>query len=318
MQHAKQFLSSEDIRPLARRSDLAGVLMLLHCWGIIVAALIVFAAWPNPLTFILAVTLIGSRQLGLAILMHEAAHSALFKTRSLNEFAGIWLCGHPILADMLAYRHYHLTHHRYTQTDKDPDLALSLPFPASRASLMRKAFRDITGQTGIKQVGGQIILWFRMAGDHDAVEEAEAREKMAQAFKGLSFGTSLCVNALIIIALGIIGDWWWGLAFWLLPLLTWFQLVLRIRNIAEHGAVERSENPLQNVRTTQAGPLWRLFVAPYWVNYHLEHHLVMHLPARNLPKLHKLMVERGHADAMRIAPSYWSVLGDVGWRRANH
>lgn len=315
MQYAKQFLSSEDIRALSKRSDWMGAWMLLHCWGIIFGALALFGIWPNPLTFILAVMLIGSRQLGLAILMHEAAHSALFKSRQLNEFAGIWLCGHPILADMPAYRHYHLAHHRYTQTDRDPDLALSLPFPTTRASLIRKFLRDLTGQTGVKQLVGQIVLWFRMAGDHDAVEEAEAKEKMAQAFKGLDFGTSLGVNAAIIIAFGLIGDWWWGLAFWLLPLLTWFQLVLRIRNIAEHGAVEHSENPLQNVRTTAAGPLWRLFVAPYWVNYHLEHHLVMHLPARNLPKLHRLMIERGHGAAMRLSSSYWSVLGDVGWRR---
>lgn len=314
MQHAKTFLSSDDIRPLAERSDLAGALMLAHCWAIILGALALFALWPNPLTFVLAVMLIGSRQLGLAILMHEAAHAALFKSRRLNEFAGIWLCGHPILADMTAYRHYHLSHHRHTQTDKDPDLALSLPFPTTRASLLRKAWRDLTGQTGVKQLVGQIVLWFRMAGDHDAVDEA-AKEKMAQAFKGLSFGTSLAVNLVIIVAFGLIGDWWWGLAFWLLPLLTWFQLVLRVRNIAEHGAVERSENPLQNVRTTRAGPLWRLFVAPYWVNYHLEHHLVMHMPARNLPKLHQMMIARGHGDAMRISPSYWSVLGDVGWRR---
>ena len=313
MQHAKSYLTSDDIRPLAQRSDLWGALMLLHCWGIVAAALAVFALWPNPLTFVLAVMLIGSRQLGLAILMHEAAHSALFRTRALNEVAGTWLCGHPILADMAAYRHYHLSHHRFTQTEKDPDLALSLPFPTTRASLMRKFVRDLTGQTGVKQVAAQIAIWFRMAGDPDAVDEA-TKEKMAQAFKGTQFGTSLAVNAAIVIGLGLIGDWWWGLAFWLLPLLTWFQLVLRIRNIAEHGAVERSQNPLQNVRTTRAGPLWRLFVAPYWVNYHLEHHLVMHLPARNLPRLHALMVARGHAPAMRISPSYWDVLGEVGWR----
>ncbi|QPH54994.1 fatty acid desaturase family protein [Pontivivens ytuae] len=314
MQYAKQFLSSEDIRPLAERSNITGALLLLHCYGIIAAAIALFALWPNPLTFLLAVMLIGSRQLGLAILMHEAAHNALFRNRKVNEFAGRWLCGHPIMADMVAYRHYHLTHHRFTQTEKDPDLKLSAPFPTTRASLIRKFVRDLTGQTGVKQLVGQIVVWMQLAGDHDAVEAAEAEEKMAQAFKGLSFGTSLAVNAGIIVALGLVGDWWWGLAFWLLPLLTWLQLVLRLRNIAEHGATEASDNPLQNVRTTLAGPLWRLFVAPYWVNYHLEHHLVMHMPAYNLPKLHKLMVEKGYGDKMRVAPSYWKVLGEVGWR----
>ncbi|WP_316014060.1 fatty acid desaturase family protein [Roseobacter sp. HKCCA0434] len=313
MQFAKRFLTSDDIRPLAQRSDLWGAWLLLHCWGLIGLAITGFALWPNAFTFLLAVMIVGSRQLGLAILMHEAAHSALFRTRGLNEFAGTWLCGHPILADMLAYRHYHLAHHRFTQTDKDPDLPLSKAFPTTRASLIRKALRDLTGQTGVKQLVAQFVLWLRLAGDHDAIEEAEAKERMARAFKGTSFGVSLLVNVAILTALGLIGAWWWGLAFWLLPLLTWFQLVLRVRNIAEHGAVEQSEDPLQNVRTTMAGPLWRLFVAPYWVNYHLEHHLVMHLPAHKLPKVHRMMVERGHAARMRVSPSYWHVLREVGW-----
>src|SRR3546814_7780755 len=51
----------------------------------------VFAVWPNPLTFIAAVMVIGGRQLGLAILMHDAAHGLLFRTRRWNEFAGQWL-----------------------------------------------------------------------------------------------------------------------------------------------------------------------------------------------------------------------------------
>ncbi len=104
------------------------------------------------------------------------------------------------------------------------------------------------------------------------------------------------------------GAWWWWFAFWALPLLTWYQLVLRVRNIAEHGVVEFSENPLRNVRTTKAGPLMRLLLAPYWVNFHLEHHLVMHVPCRNLSKLHRLMLEKGHGPDMEIAQNYWDVL----------
>ena len=48
--------------------------------------------------------------------------------------------------------------------------------------------------------------------------------------------------------------------------------------MAEHAATDFSDNELQNVRTTYANPIIRLFLAPYWVNYHLEHHLIMHVP----------------------------------------
>lgn len=304
MTPGKAFLTPEEIRPLAQRSDLWGALLLLHCWGVIAAALALFALWPNPLTFLVAVVLIGSRQLGLAILMHEAAHSALFRNRALNEWAGEWLCGRPILADMLEYRRYHLKHHRFTQTEEDPDLTLSRPFPCTRASLLRKLWRDISGQTGVRQRAQQIMFAFKMAGE----SEGATSQDLAQAFSGPVLGRALVANAALFAAMWAAGAWWWWFAFWLLPLLTWFQLVLRVRNIAEHGAVEFSDDPLRNVRTTKAGWLLRLLLAPYWVNYHLEHHLVMHVPCRNLPRLHALMLEKGHGPRMEIGRSYWQVL----------
>ncbi len=301
----REFFSTSEIRDLAARSDLWGLWLVVHCWATIALALGLFALWPNLLTFVLAVVIIGSRQLGLAILMHEAAHNALFKSPRLNAFAGEWLCGRPILADLAEYRRYHLKHHRHTQTDEDPDLILSKPFPTTRASLRRKFWRDITGRTGLKQRSQQIMFALKMAGE---VEGQPGAQELAQAFSGPVIGRALITNAVLFALMWAVGAWWWWLAFWVLPLLTWFQLVLRIRNIAEHGAVEAVDDPLRNTRTTYAGPLMRLLVAPYWVNYHLEHHLVMHVPARNLPKLHDMMVERGHAAQMQIGRNYADVL----------
>jgi len=312
MTPGKCYLSTDEIRPLAERSDLMGLWLVLHCWGVISLSVALFALWPNPVTFLLAVLVIGSRQLGLAILMHEAAHNALFKSRALNDFFGEWFCGRPILAELAAYRHYHLTHHRFTQTDKDPDLVLSSKFPTTRASLKRKFTRDLTGQTGIKQLISQIMMSVRLGGDDEATKAASS--DFAQSFKARDLWKSLPVLVGIIVVMGLIGDWWWGLAFWLLPYLTWFQFVLRVRNIAEHGATEQSQNPLQNVRTTLAGPIARLLVAPYWVNYHLEHHLVMHVPCWRLADMHKALIDKGLGTQMRVADSYQAALVEAGWR----
>lgn len=306
------YLSRGDIRALSERSNVMGALLVLHCWAVIAGAVALFAIWPNPLTGLLAVMLIGSRQLGLAILMHEAAHNALFKSRRLNDIVGEWMCGRPIMAELHAYRHYHLQHHRHTQTDKDPDLVLSEKFPTSKASLRRKFIRDLTGQTGVKQLLAQIAMTVRLAGDDDAIEAA--KPDMAQAFKSRHLFMSLPIFAAVMVVMGLFGDWWYGLAFWLLPYLTWFQLVLRVRNIAEHGATERSENPLRNVRTTLAGPVTRALVAPYWVNYHLEHHMVMHVPCWRLPHMHALLGRGDAGIAMNVAPSYRAALAEAGWR----
>ena len=311
MTPGKTYLSPPEIRALALRSDIAGWLLVLHCWAVIGLAVGIFSIWPNLITFLLAVMIIGSRQLGLAILMHEAAHNALFRSRPLNEAFGEWLCGRPIMAELASYRHYHLNHHRFTQTDKDPDLVLSAKFPTNRASLKRKFIRDLTGQTGIKQLLAQVMTSFRLAGDADAI--LEAKHDAAQAFKARELWKSLPIFLGVIVVMGIFGEWWYGLAFWLLPYLTWFQLVIRVRNIAEHGATEQSENPLQNVRTTRANLAARVFIAPYWVNYHLEHHMVMHVPCWRLPKMHAALVAKNLNEQMRFSPSYGHALKEAGW-----
>jgi fatty acid desaturase len=313
MTPGKAYLDNAQIRALAQRSDMMGAALVAHCWGLIALAVAAFGLCPNPLTFVLAVMVIGSRQLGLAILMHEAAHNALFLDRRVNDTVGEWLCGRPILAELAAYRHYHLSHHRHTQTERDPDLVLSEKFPTTKASLKRKFLRDLTGRTAWKQLSAQILMSLRLAGDHDAIEAAE-RDRSAQAFKAPELWKSLPVFAAVMVAMGAAGEWWYGFAFWLLPYMTWFQLVLRIRNIAEHGATEKSQDPLRNTRTTLAGPLERLFVAPYWVNYHLEHHMVMHVPCWRLPRMHDALVSAGLKTRMNVAPSYRAALAEAGWR----
>ena len=308
MQHAKKYFSSDEIRPLARRSNFMGAFLVSHCFFTIALAISVFSTWPNIFTFLIAVMVIGSRQLGLAILMHDSAHRALFANDFLNEKIGYWVCGAPILADMFAYRHYHLMHHKHTQTEKDPDLNLSKPFPTSIRSIIRRIIRDITGQTGIKSIYNQIRTAFRLAFDKEAIDNLT---KQPQSFKGNSISQPIIANIILFIVMWIAGEWWWWFAFWLLPLVTWFQLVVRIRSMAEHAATDFSDNELQNVRTTYANPIIRLFLAPYWVNYHLEHHLIMHVPCWRLKKVHSLLLAKGYADKMKVSKNYFDVFKQV-------
>ena len=95
-----------------------------------------------------------------------------------------------------------------------------------------------------------------MAFDDDAIDSLN---KQPQSFKGNSISEPIIANLVLFVIMWVAGDWWWWFAFWLLPLLTWFQLVVRIRSMAEHAATDFSDNELQNVRTTYANPLMRLF-----------------------------------------------------------
>ena len=103
-----------------------------------------------------------------------------------------------------------------------------------------------------------------------------------------------------------IGCWWGWFALWLLPRATWFQLVTRLRNIAEHALVAKDEpDPLRHARTTRANWLERALIAPYWVNYHCEHHMFMHVPCWRLPgRAARLWRPRASTERMRGAPGY--------------
>jgi len=292
------YIPTVRIKELAKRSDLWGAWLTLHVWGVIIGAVAMFILFPNPFSFIMAFLLIGSRQHGMAILMHDAAHGVLFKTKALNEFVGKYLLGAPYGGDLASYRKYHLKHHRFTQSEDDPDLPLSSKFPISKASLRRKLFRDITGQTFLRL---RLATLKMKQGETLDIEGSDAFQKSSP-------WPYLITNAIIFTALAAIGYWWLYFALWLVPLMTWFFAVLRLRNISEHAMTTFDDNPLTHARTTYTNILEKIFLGPYWVNYHVEHHAYMYVPCYRLKALHRDMKQAGHSLNMEIKPGYRAVL----------
>jgi fatty acid desaturase len=287
----KDVFTPEEWASLSARSSWRGLALVAACWGLIVAAGAMVVAWPNPLTYVVAVMVIGARQLGLAILMHDAAHGALHPDQRVNDWVGEWLCAAPVGARLKSYRDYHLKHHKYTEQPEDPDLVLSAPFPITRASLWRKIVRDLTGQTFLKQRRMQLF---------GNLQKGRLVNPTTAHF--------LTVNAILFAALALAGYWWAYPALWLVPMATWFPLVSRIRNIAEHACVDTREDPFSHARTTLANPLERLLVAPFWVHFHGEHHVFMHVPCYRLERMHHLLIEKGCRPRMTVAPGYLSML----------
>src|SRR3954447_1825616 len=180
----KTVFSAEEWSRLTSRNSLRGLLLVVHAWGTIVAAVALVTLWPNPVTWLIAVMVVGTRQLGLAILMHEAAHGGLHGNRAINEWVGQWLCAVPVGADLASYRSYHLQHHKFTQQPEDPDLSLSAPFPITKESFTRKAIRDLSGQTFVKQRLPLLLPLFRRnSGDEEISHESfvsSGADKMAR------------------------------------------------------------------------------------------------------------------------------------------
>src|SRR5438046_470763 len=81
----REALSDGELRELCAMRDWRSWLSIAIDWAVIGAALALVGRWPHPLTVVVALFLIGGRQLGLAVLMHEAAHRTLFRDRRWND-----------------------------------------------------------------------------------------------------------------------------------------------------------------------------------------------------------------------------------------
>jgi fatty acid desaturase len=292
----EQFFTAQEWTVLSARSSWRGLALVVHCWLVIGTAIAFGVLWPIMVP--LMVVVIGNRQLGLFILMHDAAHGLLHPNRALNDWSARWFCG----SELDSYRPYHLQHHRYVQQSEDPDLVLSAPFPVTALSLRRKIIRDLTGQTFFKQRLGPIIGRIKLRKPGEAAWPLIVEEVGKQ-----RIFLSLNAGGFALFAMAGLG-WAW-LLMWLLPMATWLPLVTRLRNIAEHALIaQNGTDPLRHARTTRANFLERLCIAPYWVNYHCEHHMFTQIPCWNLPVAHRALVEKGVAARMEVQPGYATIL----------
>jgi len=291
-------LSREELKELLEISDLRAWGSLLINWGLVAAAFALVAWRPNPLTIVVALFVIGARQLGFAVLMHEAAHRTLFRRRWWNDFAGNWLAAYPVWSDLEPYRPYHLQHHAKTWTAEDPDLGLATPFPITRSSLKRKIWRDLSGQTGWKRAKATFMR---------DIGRSQGRVRRLDFSGSRNLVGVVVTNAMLLGILALLGHAELYLL-WVVAWLTTYSLVMRLRSIAEHAMVPDPGDPLNNTRTTLARWWERLLLAPNRVNFHLEHHLVMMVPHYQLPRMHRLLSERGVLANACVTSGYLDVL----------
>jgi fatty acid desaturase len=305
----KDLFTAEQMAVLTARSDARGAWAIASTWGSIALTFAVLARWPNAVTFIAAMAVLGGRQLALAILQHEGAHGTLFKSRWANDVLTDWLCARPIWQNLLKYKAHHLGHHTRTGTTEDPDITLHEGYPVTRRSLWRKVLRDISGLTGVKLIYGLVMMdagvfkW--TVANHIELLPQEGRTWPARMATTVKNMTPMLITNIVLWGVLAASGHAWLYAAWVLSFLTFLPLFIRIRSIAEHGCLDRSPDMFRNTRTTQAGWLARMTVAPFRVNYHMEHHLMASVPYYRLPLMHQWLREKA---SVPPAPSYLDVL----------
>ncbi len=297
---ARRVLSATELAPLTELNDwrsAAGVASTFAVIGLAVA--IGVAVWPSP-WLVLLVLVIGIQQHALFVLAHEAAHSRLFGSRVLNDAAGR-VIGMASAISMCTYRVIHRLHHNHLYSDEDPDTAIHGGYPRGVAYLWKKLAQDLLGLNawktfayffGAPAINAQTNRAARPLDDTSPALRASARSDR-WAVLAFQLGAPS-----VAFALGGAHALILYLVLWLLPLLTVLQPILRLRAIAEHGAVRDLSSPLTAARCnrttgTLGNWLGRVLLFPHHVNYHLEHHLYPAVPHYRLPALHRLLLGKG-------------------------
>ena len=319
---ASLFLSAAEQKEVLKRDDLKGLWEVIKSWAIIFITFAVVFNYPNVLTIIIGLFVLGGRQLAISVLMHDTSHKSLFRTSWMNDFFGNWFGGYPILNDMLRYRPYHVKHHVHTGLEEDPDTNLTKGYPSGKQSLFRKFTRDLSGMTGMKTTLALLMMHL----NYLAYDQGNNPKRIDQSnrswssffqtfYKNLS-GPIISNLVLFGVVSFVFAPWVYSL--WLIAFMTTFQFCIRIRAIAEHSMIEHPTDPYENTRTTYANIFEKLLFAPHNVNYHAEHHMLMGVPCYNLPKMHQMIKSKGFFEKGHLAKSYWEVVSMAATSKTLH
>jgi fatty acid desaturase len=249
--------------------------------------LIIAAVRLGPIAWVPVFLLMGRAHAQFASLMHESAHRLLFRNRRANDFVGRWLIGYPAFTNTDAYRRVHMAHHREEFGPHEPDLALYANYPISIHSWRRKMWRDTTGRTGLRLLSEQVR---GLRSDVTIVRRSQKKIWLVQV--GLA---TTCVVA---------GVWWVYPVFWLLPFLTVWRVINRLRSVAEHGGLEASTDRRVTTHSVRQGWWARFAMVPFNIGFHLAHHVDAGVPFRHLPRYHKMLLDSGYIDPAREYPRY--------------
>jgi fatty acid desaturase len=289
-----RLLDSGKCRPelraeLRRIADGRNALTVAGLWAF-VAGLVAVAVWSgNLLVYLVVFIAMGPVHARFAILMHEASHKLLFTNKRINDWVGTWLIAYPALVPIGLYRRGHFAHHRREFGPDEPDIAYYGGYRCDRRTLRRRLVRDAVGISGWKNLKPLL----------KAVRHPE--------FGGVARSIVAVQLLLWAVSWATTGEWFVYPLLWLLPWLTQWRVLNRLRAIGEHGGLEAGDDRRVTTHYVRQHWLARLWIVPYNTGWHLAHHVDMGIPFRNLRRFDEELVRAGYVTPGITYPNYRSL-----------
>lgn len=278
-------------------------------WAVILGAIAISQFNFNIPIYIVAVLIIAGRQHALLAIMHDAAHLRISKNHIANDLLGNYFAAFPILAATEWYREHHGKHHRFLNTNQDPDWSRKITLEEWK--FPQKISRFVKTMISQFLIGGYewLTLMVNMSGLFP-LSQLNNRQRLVTLAHKISY---------YIVVLSVIFYFGHGhtfLMYWLVPLLVVFPALQRIRSISEHFGLAHTHE-LNDTRNLEANWFEKALFAPHNINYHLVHHMYPGIPQYNLKKLHQRLLmfeeykEHAHQNDSYLFASPKSLLKDI-------
>lgn len=279
---AKLFSSQliNNIQLLNERSSISAIIAISMDYALISLVIALYLVYPHWYTYVISIIVIGSRFRALENLLHEASHFHLFRNKRVNDVIGLLLCACPTGSSLQAYRQSHFSHHRWLgSADKDPDLQRYIKIgiddmPFSKKRMFWQIIKIVT-LIEVPRYVASSLKSFVWSGESTSYGENILR---------------IVYYSALILIFTLAHVWFYALIFWLIPLLTTFQIIRYLAEISEHGGLyKKYDHTLFLTRNNFCHPLLRAILYPHADYFHLVHHLFPAVPWRNLHKAHALL-----------------------------
>jgi len=307
MQPSQNYISQKDLKRLSVLTPWRTALAIAVDWLVIAITIAICVKTDSWLLYIPGIAIIAGRMHALAVLVHDFAHYRFIRNKAVSDWVADLLLTWPLLGTFEGYRRNHIGHHRYLNTDKDPDWSLKLgskefTFPQE----MRFAVLNLLGYlVGVSSVRDFVGLAKRLYKEDES----------SIAYKLLRVG----YYAVAATILTVLGAWHGFLVYWVVPYVTLFFMFMYIRSVSDHfGSTMDYSHELTSTRTVIPYFWETWFFAPHNINYHLEHHLYPSIPFYRLKELHAvLMAHPAYAAQAHLTHSFTTgLVNEIVGRRA--
>jgi fatty acid desaturase len=271
------------------------VQQLLGAWCVIIFAITLAIWFDNVWTSMAAIFLIATRQNLLGLLVHEQVHRLGFRGRYGDWITNVFAAYPLLVLTVEGYAKVHLAHHKYFFTEKDPDYARksgpewNVPMP--RKELVRLFLMDILGLNILR------LIHSKKPTNNKSYEEFRRRNPTPRGVRSIFW---------IIITAGLVyyDCLQYFFLYWILPLVTVSQCLVRLGALSEHK---------YNVDSTELNASTHLIELSWWeralvpnLNFtlHHYHHMFPGLSFSTLPLVHRMYKEAGLVHGENVLHGY--------------